>query len=42
MTAEAWCRLKDDMIREQMQRPEIHRLLVQQVMQRLRTVPAEG
>jgi hypothetical protein len=41
MTAEAWRRLEDDMIREQMQRPEIHRLLVQQVLQRLRAGPAE-
>jgi hypothetical protein len=42
MPAKAWRRLEDDMIREQMQRPEIHRVLVQQVMQRLRTVPVEG
>jgi hypothetical protein len=42
MTAEAWCRLEDDMIREQMQRPEIRRVLVQRVLHRLRTAPAEG
>jgi hypothetical protein len=50
MTAEEWYRFDEEAMRDRVQRfaqqPEVHRLLVQQVMrrvlQRLHTVPVEG